>query len=216
MVGIAVHRTRLVDRLRVAGGAVGSAMHGAVGRGRELQLPQPVGQPALHRRFALSLAVADKKGAGHRDLHRVELPALRLDLGFVDGDVVGDIGGRGVLPEQQIVALRGDPADRALAAGAHPDRRMRLLRGRRLDDDIVELPIFAAMRERLVGGPRLEDHVEALRHSAHRPLPSARKSRRTRCSDSLCRCRNRAGRRTADRGSPPARPAAPGCATATP
>ncbi len=35
MVGIAVHRTRLVDRLRVAGGAVGTAMHGAVGRGRE-------------------------------------------------------------------------------------------------------------------------------------------------------------------------------------
>ena len=34
--------------------------------------------------------------------------------------------------------------------------------GRRLDDDIVELPILPAMGERLVGGPRLEDHLERL------------------------------------------------------
>ncbi len=90
------------------------------------------------------------------------MPALRLDLGFIKGDIGGDIGGRGVLPEQQVVALGSDPADRALAAGAHPDRRVRLLRGRRLDDDVVEPPIFAAMRERLVGGPGLEDDFEAL------------------------------------------------------
>src|SRR5439155_19778117 len=36
------------------------------------------------------------------------------------------------------------------------------LRGRRLNDDAVELPIFALMGERLVGSPRLEDHIEGL------------------------------------------------------
>jgi hypothetical protein len=36
--------------------------------------------------------------------------------------------------------LRGDLADRILAAAAHPDRWMRPLRGRRLYDNIVELP----------------------------------------------------------------------------
>ena len=38
------------------------------------------------------------------------------------------------------VLLRGDLADRILAAAAHPDRWMRPLRGRRLYDNIVELP----------------------------------------------------------------------------
>ncbi|MGC1890678.1 MAG: hypothetical protein WA709_32135 [Stellaceae bacterium] len=37
------------------------------------------------------------------------------------------------------VLLRGDLADRILAAAAHPDRWMRPLRGRRLYDNIVEL-----------------------------------------------------------------------------
>jgi len=38
---------------------------------------------------------------------------------------------------------------------------MGLLRRGRLDDDGVELPIFAAVRERLVGGPRPEDDLQA-------------------------------------------------------
>ena len=66
------------------------------------------------------------------------------------------------MAEQQIVALLGHLADRALAAGAHPDRRVRLLRRRRLDNDLVEGPVCAPMRERLVGCPRLEDHLETL------------------------------------------------------
>src|SRR5262249_83847 len=60
-----------------------------------------------------------------------------------------------------MVALLCDAADRALAAGAHPDRRMRLLPRRRLDDNIVKLPIFALMRERPIGSPCLEDHLKA-------------------------------------------------------
>jgi hypothetical protein len=50
----------------------------------------------------------------------------------------------------------------ALAGGTHPDRRVGLLCGRRLDNDIVELLIFSAMRERLVGSPRLENNAERL------------------------------------------------------
>src|SRR6516162_4444348 len=38
---------------------------------------------------------------------------------------------------------------------------MRLLRGRRLDYNIVEPPVLALMRERLVGCPCLEDDIEA-------------------------------------------------------
>src|SRR5215831_2834916 len=39
---------------------------------------------------------------------------------------------------------------------------MRPLRGRRLDDDVVELPIPAAVGKRLVGRPCLEDDAEGL------------------------------------------------------
>src|SRR6266481_3366675 len=66
-------------------------------------------------------------------------------LGSVDGDVPGDILWRGVLSEQQVEALRGNLTDRALAARTHPDLRVWPLRGRRLDDDAVELPILALM-----------------------------------------------------------------------
>jgi len=38
---------------------------------------------------------------------------------------------------------------------------VRTLRGRRLDDDIVERPVPAAMREFLVRGPGFDQHVEA-------------------------------------------------------
>jgi hypothetical protein len=39
----------------------------------------------------------------------------------------------------------GHLADRVGIAGRHPDRRMRFLRRRRLDDDVLEVPEFAVM-----------------------------------------------------------------------
>jgi len=39
---------------------------------------------------------------------------------------------------------------------------VRSLRRRRLDHDVVELPVFSAVGERLVSGPRLKDHSERL------------------------------------------------------
>ena len=44
--------------------------------------------------------------------------------------------------------------------GALPERRMRLLDGRRLDDDVVELPVLALRGEPLVRRPRLGDDVD--------------------------------------------------------
>src|SRR5437763_1278446 len=161
LAGRAIDRAVAVHRIGIAGRAIGTAMDGAVGPRRELQLAHPVGEAPFQRDLLLGVIVTDKKRAGDADLHRVKPPSLRLDSGFVGGDRAADIGRRGVLPEQEIVAALGDLADRAFAAGAHPDRRMRPLRGRRLDDDVVEPPVMAAMRERLVRGPRLDDDVEA-------------------------------------------------------
>src|SRR5262249_34620838 len=120
-VGIAVHRADFVYRLRIAGSSVRSAVNGAVGPGRQFQLAHPVLQPALHCRLPFTCILRDKEGARDAHLHWVEAAALSLDLGFVDRDVPRDIFGGGVLPEQQVEALRGDPADRALAARPHPD-----------------------------------------------------------------------------------------------
>src|SRR5215831_4676 len=69
---------------------------------------------------------------------------------------------RRVLPEEQVESVGGDLADRALAARAHPDLRVRFLRRWRLDHDVVELPVLAPMAEGLVGGPRLQQDFEAL------------------------------------------------------
>ncbi len=131
------------------------------GPGCELQLPHPVGEAALERGLLVRLLVADKKGAGDADRHRIEAAALGLDRRAVGGDGLGDIGRLGVLPQEQIVALLGDAADGGLAAGAHPDRRVRALRRRRLDHDIVERPVLAAMRERRIGSPGFDHHLEA-------------------------------------------------------
>src|SRR5204862_7734697 len=67
-----------------------------------------------------------------------------------------------ILPEQQVEAFRGHLADRTFGARPHPDRRMRLLRRRGLDDDLFEGPVFASMRERFARSPRLNDHVDGL------------------------------------------------------
>src|SRR6185437_16584753 len=45
-------------------------------------------------------------------------------------------------------------------AGALPERRMRALHARRLDDDVLELPEPAAMAERRLRGPGAGDDVD--------------------------------------------------------
>src|SRR5213593_3011537 len=114
------------------------------------------------RAASRSSAASVEKRAGDPDLHRVEAAATSLHLGLVGGDVRGHARERRVLPEEQVEPVGGDLADRALAARAHPDLRMRLLRRWRFDHDVVELPVLAPMAEGLVGGPRLQQDLEAL------------------------------------------------------
>ena len=66
-------------------------------------------------------------GAGDADLHRVVAAAARLDIRLELRDLPDDVLGEVVLAEQHIVAALGDLAHRALAAGAHPERRVRPL-----------------------------------------------------------------------------------------
>src|SRR5580704_9556401 len=88
--------------------------------------------------------------------------ALRLDGTAVDPDTLGDRFRPAALAEQQIMALVGGVADRIGARRADPERRMRLLHRRRLDDDVLVMPVLAVMREAALGGPRLAQKGEGL------------------------------------------------------
>src|SRR6266404_9384004 len=108
----------------------------------------------------LGRVLRDVHGARDTDLHRVEGPPQRLDLAAELGDLREGFLGERMLPQQHIIAAPGDFADRVGAPRPHPERRVRLLRGRRLDDDVVELPKPAAMRERRLRGEGLGDDLE--------------------------------------------------------
>ena len=75
-----------------------------------------------------SFVLGDVHGARHPDLHRVVDPAAGGHVRFELGDEADDVLGKIVLAQQQVVAALGDLAHRALAAGAHPEWRMRTLR----------------------------------------------------------------------------------------
>src|SRR6516225_2494767 len=116
----------------------------------------------LERRRLVRIALGDENSAGDAHPHRVKGVPRRLDLAAELGDLFEDLLGNRVLTQQHIVAAPGDLADRVRAACPHPKRRMRLLRGRRFDKDLVELPIFAAMGERLLRDKGLGDDLEPL------------------------------------------------------
>src|SRR5205814_8548888 len=160
LAGGAIDRTVAVDDVGIAGGAIGTAMDGAVGPRRELQLAHPVGEASFQRGLLLGVIVADEKRAGDADLHRVKPPSLRLDSGFVGRDRAADISRRGILAQEEVVAALRDLTHRAFAAGAHPDRRVRPLRGRRPDGDVVRLPVPAATGKGSVRAARPADRRE--------------------------------------------------------
>jgi hypothetical protein len=60
------------------------------------------------------------------------------------------------------VALAGRQPDGRLAGGRDPDRRVRRLERQGLDDDVVEVPVAAVVREPVAGGPGPEQDVECL------------------------------------------------------
>src|SRR6185437_7956233 len=77
------------------------------------------------------------------------------DGAAIDRDALGDRLRAAALAEQQVVALFGGKADRGRARRADPKGRVRLLHRRRLDDDVLVVPVLAAMREAAAGRPCL-------------------------------------------------------------
>src|SRR5436305_459061 len=75
-------------------------------------------------------------------------PARRA-LGLEYGNALADDVERCELVEEQIVAALGHAANGRGGPGGHPERRVRFLAGRRLDQDVVEGPEAAVVREAL-------------------------------------------------------------------
>src|SRR5437762_850232 len=118
--------------------------------------------PPLERRFLVGRVLGDVNSPRDGDMHWIEPTTARRDVLAELRDLFEDLPGQRMLPQQHVIAALGYLTDRAWAARAHPERGMRLLRRRRLDDDVVELPILAAVRERLLRGECLGDDVERL------------------------------------------------------
>ena len=111
---------------------------------------------------AFLVVVDDLQSARHPDHHRVVAAADRFAFLAEDAHPVDDhVYGRDLV-EQQVVALARGAADRLGAAGAHPERRVRLLDRGGLDDDVVVAPPFSLVGEAALAGPRLADHVDRL------------------------------------------------------
>ena len=81
---------------------------------------------------------------------------------FIDNNVEAEALGyySTFLVEQEVVPAGGDLADALGVARALPERRVWLLVGRRLHDDVVELSVFAVERETFVRDPGLRDDVD--------------------------------------------------------
>src|SRR5262249_22319990 len=98
----------------------------------------------------------------NRHLHRVEAEAMRLPLGPVDGNALSERRRRSILIENEVESARGGAPDRIRIAGGHPERRMRLLRRRWLDHDVLELPIATLVRKPRPCRPGARHHFERL------------------------------------------------------
>src|SRR6185312_4906173 len=130
---------------------------GAVWRARYRQNALVASEVAGERGLCVGAVLGDIQVARDGDPVGIEMPAAPDGFRLEQRDALADEIDIGELVEDEIAAALGDAADRRGAAGRHPDRRMRLLLRWRLDHDIVELPIAAAMRESLCRGPCLGD-----------------------------------------------------------
>src|SRR5438093_745284 len=171
-----VLRARLPQRFHHAPDLVRRAVEGGgadlrVGqmrpvRGRSVRAQrQPIDPPAARDAvFSGAREVLggpdDVDGPRDADAHRIEDPAPALDLDPEQRDALPNLLEGGVLVQQQVEAERRDFPDGGGAARAHPERRVRLLRGRRLDDHAVELPVRAAVRPGPVRRPRLAHDLQ--------------------------------------------------------
>ena len=102
------------------------------------------GEAPIERRLLFRCVARHVERARHADLDGMEVEPVGLHRRRDRTRTRSPVSiQRGELVEQQIVPALRHAADRFRMAGALPERRMRLLDGRRLDDDVVELPVFA-------------------------------------------------------------------------
>jgi hypothetical protein len=108
------------------------------------------------------LVVGDIHVARKSNVHRIERAPTRRAVGLEQGDPLADHVERCELVEEQIVAAQGHAANGRGAAGSHPERRVRFLAGRRLDQDVVERPEATVVREALLRSPCFGDDRKRL------------------------------------------------------
>src|SRR3954471_3425020 len=145
---------RSVKRIRLGGS-------GCAGVSEDMRTRLPIRRPrhgdgtlgelgkALQRRFPVGLVFRDVHLTRDRHLHGIELLSTRFAFGAIERDAFTDDLGRRVLIENEVEAARRGTLDRRRASGCDPNRRMRALRGRRFDYNILELPETARMRKAL-------------------------------------------------------------------
>ena len=113
----------------------------------------------------------------------------------IDGDpLAGQLEARDLV-EQQAEAAVGGAAQARRAAGADPQRRVRALHRRRLDEHVAVAPEAAVVRPAAGLASRRGGSPRAPPRSAPAPRPSTARSRRTRRRGSRGRRRGRGGRR---------------------
>src|SRR6202012_3204866 len=115
----------------------------------------------LDRVLLVLLVLGDVELARDTDFHWIVGTANRLQFRLEEFEPVPDQIRAGELVEQKVKTARCNLADRGLTAGTHPDRWPRPLCGGGLNDDVLEIPELAVMREPPVGGPCLEDNLQA-------------------------------------------------------
>src|SRR6185295_6955620 len=120
---------------------------------RNIDGPFGIFSLALQRGFFVGRILCHVKLSRHRHLHRIEPKSVCFALGLVDRDAFAERGGRSVLVEDKVEPARRGSFDRMRIAGSDPKRRMRGLRRRRFDDDILEMPKAALVRKTLSRGP---------------------------------------------------------------
>src|SRR5262249_19750171 len=104
------------------------------------------------RLVLLCVVTGDIDVAGNGNAHRIEGVARCLELAPVERDALADLLRRRELVEQQVETSARADRDRLRTAGRQPQRRMRALVGRRLDNHRVETEKTALVGERLAGG----------------------------------------------------------------
>src|SRR6202008_4849118 len=114
----------------------------------------------LDRCGFLRVIIGNVDSTGDPNLHWIKGAPQRLDLAAELSRLREGFLGESVLSEQHIIAATDDLVHRVRAARSHPERRVRLLCGRRFDDDVLVLPILAAMRERGFRDEGLGDDFE--------------------------------------------------------